>query len=119
MYSLYQRDRLDAPEPMSMLYYNPDVSGDWWYNLPLDHHFDSPNDAWTSMRSSWTDNNGLYAAMKAGNATGHQTHGFLDAGDLNFEAMGNLWVGQLCQENVRVAVWGACRICILLLTCPS
>lgn len=73
MYSLYQRDRSDAAEPLALLWYNPDTAGDWWYNLDLDHHFPYEADAWVSMRSSWTDANGLYVAMKAGNLTGHQT----------------------------------------------
>lgn len=99
LYTLYQRDRADAPEPLAMFYYDPDVSGDWWYNLPIDHHFDSPNDDWVSMRSSWTDSNGLYAAMKAGNNSGHQNHNDLDAGDFVFDALGQRWAGQLCQDN--------------------
>lgn len=82
-----------------MLWYDADVSGDWWMNLPLDHYFDYANNAWSSMRSSWTDNNGIYAAMKAGNSTGHQTHGFLNAGTFALEALGQKWAGQLCQEN--------------------
>ncbi|CAD6578568.1 MAG: hypothetical protein CYPHOPRED_000622 [Cyphobasidiales sp. Tagirdzhanova-0007] len=99
MYTLYQRDRPDAPEPLAMFFYNTDVIGDWWYNLPLDHHFDNENDAWASMRSSWTNDQGIYAAMKAGNLTGHQTHGDLDAGDFVLEALGQRWAGQLCQDN--------------------
>ena len=82
-----------------MLWYDSELSGDWWYNLPLDHHFENPNDAWAAMRSSWTDNNGVYAAMKAGNSTGHQTHQFLDAGMFVLEALGQRWAGPLCQEN--------------------
>jgi hypothetical protein len=76
VYSLYQRDREDVADPLSMLWYNPNVEGDWWYNLPLDRNFPDSGDAWASMRSSWTDGNGLYTAMKAGNATGHQTVSF-------------------------------------------
>lgn len=72
-YSLYQRDREDAADPLSMLWYNPDLTGDWWYNLPLDRHFPYANNAWAAMRSSWTDGQALYAAIKAGDATGHQT----------------------------------------------
>lgn len=72
VYSLYQRDRSDAPEPLAMFFYNPDTTGDWWYNLPLDHYFSNPNDAWASFRSSWTDTQGTYSAIKAGNLTGHQ-----------------------------------------------
>lgn len=43
------------------------------------------------MRSSWTDSDGLYAAMKSGKLLGHQTHGDLDEGDFVFEALGQRW----------------------------
>lgn len=79
MYSLFQRDRSDAAEPMSMLFYDPQVTGDFYNGLALDHHFDNTSDAWLSARTSWTDNAGLYIAMKAGALLGHQTHGDLDA----------------------------------------
>lgn len=75
MYTLFQRDRGDAAEPMSMLFYDPQVTGSWWDNLPLDSHFANVTDGWVSMRSSWTDYNGTYIAMKSGGLLGHQTHG--------------------------------------------
>ena len=68
-------DRQDAAEPMSMLFYDPQVSGDFWNGLELDHHFDNTTDGWVSMRSSWTETNGTYVAMKSGAIQGHQTHG--------------------------------------------
>lgn len=96
VYTLYQRDQRDAPEPWSMFWYDPSVSGVWWDGLPLDHYFDNGLDQWAAMRTSWTDNdNGLYVAMKAGNHTGHQTHGDLDAGDFVLDAMGQRWAGEL------------------------
>ncbi|BGP15469.1 hypothetical protein JCM10213v2_003448 [Rhodosporidiobolus nylandii] len=94
VYTLFQRDRGDAPEPMSMFYYDPQVSGQFWDGLPLDHHFSNTTDGWFSARSSWTDNDGMYIAMKAGALTGHQTHGDLDAGDFVLDAMGQRWAGE-------------------------
>lgn len=79
-FALFQRDRGDAPDPMSMLFYNPQVSGEFWDGLALDHYFPSSNDSWVSMRSTWTNTNGNYVAMKSGALTGHQTHGDLDTG---------------------------------------
>ncbi|SDA02566.1 BZ3500_MvSof-1268-A1-R1_Chr7-2g09497 [Microbotryum saponariae] len=93
-YALFQRDRGDAPEPMAMFWYNPQTRGSWWDNLALDHHFPNATDDWASMRSSWTDNNGTYVAMKAGNLTGHQTHGDLDIGDFVMDALGQRWAGE-------------------------
>lgn len=39
-YTLYQREREDAPDPLSMFWYNPETQGDWWNGLALDHSFD-------------------------------------------------------------------------------
>jgi hypothetical protein len=94
-YALYQRDHYDASEPWSMFWYDPATSGTWWDNLPLDHHFDSESDNWATGRSSWTDNDGTFWAMKAGLLTGHQTHGDLDVGDFVIDAMGQRWAGEL------------------------
>ncbi|KIJ46453.1 hypothetical protein M422DRAFT_46181 [Sphaerobolus stellatus SS14] len=95
MYTLYQRDHQDAAEPTAMFWYDPSVSGAWWAGLPLDHYFADPEDGWASMRTSWTDNTGVYVAMKAGKALGHQTHGDLDQGDFVLDAMGQRWAGEL------------------------
>lgn len=99
MYTLFQRDRGDAPEPMSMLFYDPQVSGEFWDGLALDHHFDNITDGWVSMRSSWTDTEGTYAAMKSGAIAGHQTHGDIDAGDFVLDAIGQRWAGELGSGN--------------------
>jgi len=95
MYMLYQRDHFDAAEPTAMFWYDPSVSGAWWADLPLDRWFTDPGDTWASMRTSWTDNSGMYIAMKAGKAVGHQTHGDLDQGDFVLDAMGQRWAGEL------------------------
>jgi hypothetical protein len=36
----------------------------------------------------------VYIAMKAGQLTGHQTHGDLDAGDFVLDALGQRWAGE-------------------------
>jgi hypothetical protein len=115
---LFQRDQADAAEPLAMFWsvpalsqwclpaqrtdfslldkrYDPQVQGDFWANLPLDHYFDNITDTWASMRSSWTDSTSLYAAIKAGVGIGHQTHNDLDAGDFVLEALGQRWAGEL------------------------
>lgn len=94
-YTLYQRDQVDAAEPWSMFWYDPTVSGAWWGGLPLDRTFQDASDQWASMRSSWTDNNALFFAMKAGKDQGHQTHNDLDAGDFVLDAMDTRWAGEL------------------------
>ena len=94
-YLLYQRDQRDSAEPWSMFWYDPTVTGAWWGGLPLDRVFQNDTDQWASMRSSWTDNNALFVAMKAGKNVGHQTHNDLDAGDFVLDAMGTRWAGEL------------------------
>ncbi|KAG6911560.1 hypothetical protein DXG01_011862 [Tephrocybe rancida] len=94
-YVLFQREQYDAAEPWSMFWYNPTVSGAFWDGAALDHFFDNGVDQWASMRSSWTDNNALYVAVKAGMNQGHQTHNDLDAGDFVLDAMGTRWAGEL------------------------
>ena len=94
-FALYQRDQHDAPEPWSMFWYDPTVSGAFWDGTPLDAFFDNHTDQWASMRSSWTDEDALYVAIKAGTLQGHQTHNDLDCGDFVLDALGTRWAGEL------------------------
>jgi hypothetical protein len=73
LFTLYQRDRYEAPEPWSMFWYDPSAQGAWWDGLPLDYVFNNSTDTWASFRSSWTDVNGTYITLKAGALQGHQT----------------------------------------------
>jgi hypothetical protein len=72
-YTLFQRDRNDAADPLSMFWYDPKVEGPWFTDLPLDKTFSDARGAWISTRSSWDEPNALFFAMKAGQLTGHQT----------------------------------------------
>ncbi|KAH7104948.1 chondroitin AC/alginate lyase [Auriculariales sp. MPI-PUGE-AT-0066] len=94
-YQLYQRDRFDAADPWNMFWYDPTVNGAWWNGLALDHAFQDPKTQWASMRSSWTDTNGLFIAMRASKLQGFQAHGDLDVGDFVLDAMGQRWAGEL------------------------
>ena len=94
-YALFQRDQVDAAEPWSMFWYDPSVTGAFWDGLQLDHGFSFNGDQWASMRSSWTDMNALYVAMKGSQLVGHQTHGDLDCGDFVLDALGTRWAGEL------------------------
>ncbi|TCD67739.1 hypothetical protein EIP91_011981 [Steccherinum ochraceum] len=102
-YVLHQRDQHDAPEPWSMFWYDPTVSGAYWDNMPLDHFFDDPLTQWAAMRSSWTDETALFAAIKAGKLVGHQTHNDLDLGSFVIDAMGTRWAGELGSGDYRSA----------------
>ena len=94
-FTLFQRDRIDASEPHGLFWYDPNVSGAWWDGLALDHYFSNATDEWASMRTSWTENDGLYVAIKAGTNSGHQTHNDLDGGDFVLDAMGQRFAGEL------------------------
>lgn len=93
-FALYQRDHYDSSEPWSMFWYDPATSGTWWDGLALDKHFDDADGNWATGRSTWSDNNGMYWAMKASILTGHQTHGDLDLGDWVLDAAGQRWFGE-------------------------
>ncbi|KAF5309497.1 hypothetical protein D9619_012428 [Psilocybe cf. subviscida] len=93
-YILHQREQADAAEPWSMFWYDPTVSGAFWENAPLDRFFDNSLDQWGSMRSSWTDGNALFLAIKAGLLQNHQTHNDLDVGDFVLDALGTRWAGE-------------------------
>ncbi|KAK0208173.1 chondroitin AC/alginate lyase [Desarmillaria ectypa] len=101
VYTLFQREQHDAPEPWSMFWYDPTVVGAFWDGKPLDSFFDNQLDQWVSMRSSWTDINALYVAMKAGKNQGHQTHNDLDVGDFVLDALGTRWAGELGSGDYR------------------
>jgi len=94
-YTLFQRDRPDAAEPWSMFWYDPTVSGAYWDNMDLDMLFDGDSNKWAALRSSWTDPNALYVAMKAGKNQGQQTHNDLDVGDFVLDCLGTRWAGEL------------------------
>lgn len=98
-YTLYQRVKAEAADPLSMLWYKPQLKGSWYSNLPLDRSFDSPDGAWVSLRSSWSSATGLFVAMKAGKSTGHAAHGNLDAGDFVLDALGERWAIELCHQD--------------------
>ncbi|KAJ7085693.1 chondroitin AC/alginate lyase [Mycena belliarum] len=104
-YALFQRDQFDAAEPWSMFWYNPTIGGAFWEGKPLDHFFDNSLDQWASMRSSWTDNNALYVAMKAGMNKNHQTHNDLDVGDFVLDALGTRWAGELGSADYRAPTY--------------
>jgi hypothetical protein len=93
-FSLFQREQHDAAEPWSMFWYNPSISGAFWDGTPLDHFFDNQLDQIGSMRSSWTDEDALFVAVKAGMNKGLQTHNDLDVGDFSLDALGTRWAGE-------------------------
>lgn len=100
VYGLYQRDRADAAnDPLSMFWYDTSSKGAFWNGLALDKFFDNELGSWASMRSSWTDFTGTYVGIKSSNATGHQAHGDLDAGDFVIDALGTRWAGEYGSGN--------------------
>ncbi|KAE8217118.1 hypothetical protein CF319_g8722 [Tilletia indica] len=111
LYALYQRDRADAADPLSMFWYDITTKGGFWNGLALDQWFNNVQGNWASMRSSWTDFMGTYIGIKASNGTGHQTHGDLDAGDFVIDALGTRWAGEYGNGNyLSYCYFGACNV---------
>ncbi|KAK0520455.1 hypothetical protein OC835_007201 [Tilletia horrida] len=111
LYALYQRDRSDAADPLSMFWYDTTTKGGFWNGLALDNWFNNVQGNWASMRSSWTDFMGTYIGIKASNGTYHQTHGDLDAGDFVFDALGTRWAGEYGNGNyLSYCYFGACQV---------
>lgn len=100
-FALFQRDQFDAAEPWSMFWYDPSYSGAFWDGLPLDNFFNNALDQWAAFRSSWTDINALYVAIKAGRNAGLQTHNDLDVGTFVLDALGTRWAGELGSADYR------------------
>ncbi|KAK3372915.1 hypothetical protein B0T24DRAFT_649069 [Lasiosphaeria ovina] len=102
IYTLYQRDKTEAADPLAMLWYNQHVSGNWYHELPLHREFPDRESAWVSMRSTWADpSSGLFVAVKAG----RMVDGNLDAGDFVLDAMGERWAGELCQDDYSAPLY--------------
>jgi hypothetical protein len=57
-------------------------------DLPLDRYFRGPVEV-VSMRTSWTDKNGLFIGVKAGYSQAN--HGHLDLGNFEMDALGERW----------------------------
>lgn len=100
-FSLFQREQRDAAEPWSMFWYNPLVSGAFWNGLSLDAFFDNDITQWAAMRSTWTDLDALYVAMKGGTNQKRETHNDLDVGDFVLDALGTRWAGEHGSADYR------------------
>ena len=57
-------------------------------DLPLDRYFRGPVEV-VAMRTSWTDQNGLFIGVKAGYSQAN--HGHLDLGNFEMDALGERW----------------------------
>ncbi|KAK4171102.1 hypothetical protein QBC36DRAFT_391313 [Triangularia setosa] len=101
-YGVSRRGRPDAADPMSILWYDQSLKGEWHDQLPLDKAFSDPSGAWVSMRSFWADSDAIFVAMKGGKMTGHATHGNLDVDSYNAPG----YFPSEHQNNVR---WGYYR----------
>ena len=90
LYSWYQRRVNGGGGVFDLIWYNPeyDVNPDL-ADVPLDAVKNGEQN-FAAFRSSWTDSDGLYAAIKGGyNQT---THGDLDIGSFMIDALGKRWL---------------------------
>ena len=90
LYSWYQRRVIGAGGLFDLIWYNQEyyVNPDT-VDVPLDAVKNGEQN-FAAFRSSWTDSNGLYAAIKGGN--NQTTHGDLDIGSFMIDALGKRWL---------------------------
>jgi hypothetical protein len=91
---------LDSPRPrtLALLWHNfaaaPAPAG----SLPLDRYFKGVEVV--SLRSSWGDKRGIFAALKAGDIRAPHAH--LDLGTFVLDALGQRWVVDLGPDNYNL-----------------
>lgn len=90
LYSWYQRRVNGAGGVFDLMWYNPEYDEDPdKIDVPLDA-VKNGEQSFAAFRSSWTDSNGLYAAIKGG--SNQTTHGDLDIGSFMLDALGKRWL---------------------------
>lgn len=77
------------------MFYNVNIDPKNAGNMPLDSYYSETEIA--SLRSSWTDNEGLYVSVHSG--TNHVNHGHLDAGTFVLDIGGQRFVSDLGAES--------------------
>ena len=79
----------------SLMYYNPYITPADTINYALDSHFRGPE--LVNMRSSWTDNEGIYLSAHSGENS--VNHGHLDAGTFVLDIGGERFAGDIGAES--------------------
>ncbi|MFC1508510.1 heparinase II/III family protein [Candidatus Omnitrophota bacterium] len=82
-------------DPLHLVWYEP-YSQEGSHNLDLDKHFRGDVEI-ALFRSTWNDENALFAGVKAGDNTFNHAH--LDLGSFELEALGVKWIRDLGRDD--------------------
>jgi hypothetical protein len=85
-------------EPEHVVWYLPETQN-LPDPLPLDEHFRGPVEVIT-FRSSWDDTNAIFLGLKGG--YNHVSHGHLDLGTFELDALGKRWARDLGSDNYNL-----------------
>lgn len=97
IYSFYQQ-KVARPEAIDLIWYKPLKKRIFLKQLPLDRYFRGSEIV--SMRSSWTNPQGIFVGFKAGdNKSGHSN---LDLGTFVLDAFGIRWAIELGSDEYNL-----------------
>ena len=82
----------------AMLYYNTDIPMPEETDMPLDAYFRNMESV--SMRSSWTDDEGIFVAMHTGRT--HISHAHMDSGTFVVDIGNQRFAGELGKEDYKI-----------------
>lgn len=91
-----------TPTIWDILWYDPQLSGKSYIELPLDHYFKGVEVA--TFRTSWIDKDGFYIAIKG--FGGDRSHSDLDCGDFVLDFQGIQWIEELGPDNYNLPGYG-------------
>ena len=96
-YADYQR-KMASPEPLDIIWYQPDQKGIDLQKLPLDKYFRGAEVV--SMRSEWGNPEGIFVGFKAGD--NNSSHSNLDLGTFVIDALGVRWAEELGYDDYNL-----------------
>lgn len=104
LYSWFQTNislyyNLNLIHALDLIWYTPDNGSPVELGLDLDAYFRETEVV--TLRSSWGDDNALFAGFKAGNNDVGHSH--LDLGEFVFDALGERWVFDLGPDNYNLS----------------
>lgn len=92
---------LKGKDPMNLIWYKKNkLKNLSTSSIPLDKHFANPETGLVTMRSTWKNNNALFAGIHGG--SNQVTHGDLDIGDFILDALGVRWASDLGADNYNL-----------------
>ncbi|MCB2216082.1 heparinase II/III domain-containing protein [Desulfofustis glycolicus] len=97
LYSWFQT-KFSLDHALDLIWYKPENSSPTELGLELDAYFRKTEAV--TLRSTWGDDNALFAGFKAGN--NNVGHGHLDLGEFVFDALGERWIFDLGPDDYNL-----------------